>query len=589
MISLKNFRKKITNITKIDLVAACLAVLILCIQTFFVFSLWNADADLIVLNFFIFVPVYMVAFLFIRKHTICYGIISLIQFFLYYLNLYVYSARGIPIQFCDVYCISDALNVAENYKLVFNFTVLLVLLGVLILNALIWFVFAKTEYKRFKSYKKTGIKSPLLLIAASIPIFAVIITYAESPHFDVAGYTNKKGLPLALVSEFICNRVQPPQGYTKEQAENMLSAYAETSNSTSEPVNIIVIMNESLTDFSMFGKSFSEDPMPYYHSLEENCAKGGLLVPSYGGNTCNTEFEFLTGASLAFLPPSSLPYNQYMNSHIYSICKDEALNDYTKTAIHPFAAKEWRRNVNYPLLGFEDFISGEDFTDNYVKDISDIPAGNFEDDLEFVRIFISDKECYRKILKTQDENNANGKPSFIFAVTVQNHGSYKLDYFEETEYTDDDMFNQYLTLMSLSDSALEYLLTELSKRDEKTIVMMFGDHHPGGELEDLPLAVTSGIDKYITPYLIWANYDVQFNVPELTSANYFSLYLKEYAGLPLTSWDQVRLKATESYSALSSAYAVLADSGDSVYISEAIDTDALKEYRYIQYKMMFDN
>lgn len=593
---LKKLRKKITDVTTSEIVAVFFAVLILCIQTFFVFSLRKTDVNLILPNCFMFIPVYMAAFLLIRKHTVCYGIISFIQLFLYYLNLYVYSSRGTPVQFSDIYCISDALSVAGNYPLVFNGTVLLTFLAVLMLNALVWFVFAPTEYKRFSAYKKSGIKFSLLFIAASVPILATAILYTKTPEFNLNEYTSETGLPLAILSEYLNSRVKPPQGYTKEQAENMLSRYTETSGDISEPVNIIVIMNEALADFSMFGETgFSEDPMPYYHSLEENCAKGGLLVSVYGGNTCNTEFEFLTGASLAFLPPSSLPYNQYMNSGIYSICKDEALSGYTKTAIHPYFAGEWRRDSNYPLLGFDDFISGEDFSETYVKgEYEDIAYMNLEfadfgSDLEYVRKYISDKECYRKILEKQDESNAKGKPSFTFAVTIQNHGGYQYEDFEAVRYTDNDMLNQYLTLTSISDSALEYLLTELSKKDEKTIVIMFGDHQPGGNHMDPSVTEVSGIDKYITPYLMWANYDMEWDAPKLTSSNYLSLYLKENAGIPLTSWDQVRLKAAESYSAVSCEYAVSAYDGRVKGISSAIGTDTLTEYQYVQYKMMFDN
>ncbi|MBD5114668.1 MAG: LTA synthase family protein [Ruminococcaceae bacterium] len=592
---IKKLRKKITEVTKNDLAAVFLAALILFIQTFFVFSLWKAGPDLILPNCFMFIPLYMIAYLLIRRHTICYGIISVIQFFLYYLNLYVFSSRGTPVQFGDIYCISDALSVAGNYPLVFNSDVLLVLLGVVILNALIWFLFAQTEYKRFSSYKKSGIKFPLLFIAASIPILAATVLSVTAPPFSLTEYTSKTGFPLAIFSEYLHSIVRPPQGYTKEQAENVLSGYTETSVGVSEPINIIVIMNESLADYSLLGETgFPQDPMPYYHSLEKNCVKGRLLVSVFGGSTCNTEFEFLTGSSLAFLPPSSLPYNQYMNDGIHTICKDEALSGYTKTAIHPYFAGEWRRNSNYPIMGFDDFISGEDFSENYVKgeyeDIAymGLEFADFGSDLEYVRKFISDKECYRKILEKQDESNANGKPSFIFAVTIQNHGSYQYEDFEAAEYTDDDIFNQYLTLTSISDSALEYLLAELSERDEKTVVVMFGDHQPGIDVS-LASADMSGINKYITPYIMWANFDMEWDVPEITSPNFLSLYLKKNIGIPLTKWDQVRLNAAEGFPAVSCEYAAAAGDGSIVDTSSIIGTDAFKDYQFVQYEMMFDN
>ncbi|MCM1054623.1 MAG: LTA synthase family protein [Bacteroides sp.] len=597
MDSIKKIRTKITEAVKTDICAVFIAAVALLIQTFFVFRLWQADVTLIMSNCIMFIPIYMTAFLLIRKHTVCYGIVSVIQVFLYYINRYVYASRGTVVQFSDIYCISDALSVAENYPLVFDAGVISVLLGVILLNALIWFVFSRIEYKRFSDFKKAGIKYPLLFIAVSILLLAATIFSLAPPAFNLNRYTAETGLPLAILSEYLNGRVSPPKGYTKEKADNILSGYGETSDGDlSEAVNIIVIMNESLADFSLLDETnFSEDPMPYYHSLNENCVKGRLLVSVYGGSTCNTEFEFLTGASLAFLPPSSLPYNQYMTDGIYSVCKEAALSGYAKTAIHPYFAAEWRRNVNYPMLGFDDFISGERFSENYIKseyeDISDMELefADFGNDLEYVRKFISDKECYRKILEVQDESNKNGKPAFTFAVTIQNHGGYEYKGFESIKYTGDDILDQYLTLTSVSDTALEYLLNELSEREEKTVLLMFGDHQPRVSFTSPFLANQDLVDRYITPFFMWANYDVEWSVPEFVSPNFLSIYLKQNAGLPLTSWDKLRLEAAEKYSALSCEFAVSAADGSVVGTSAVIDGDEFKDYRCVQYRMMFDN
>ena len=65
-------------------------------------------------------------------------------------------------------------------------------------------------------------------------------------------------------------------------------------------------MNESFSDLNVLGDfTTNEDYMPYLHSLQngaENTVTGYLNVSVCGGNTANTEFEFLTGNSMAFLP-----------------------------------------------------------------------------------------------------------------------------------------------------------------------------------------------------------------------------------------------------------------------------------------------
>ena len=66
--------------------------------------------------------------------------------------------------------------------------------------------------------------------------------------------------------------------------------------------NVIAIMNESLADLNVDGPfETSEDYLPFIHSLTKNTIKGKLYVSIEGANTANSEFEFLTGNSLAFL------------------------------------------------------------------------------------------------------------------------------------------------------------------------------------------------------------------------------------------------------------------------------------------------
>ena len=58
---------------------------------------------------------------------------------------------------------------------------------------------------------------------------------------------------------------------------------------------IIAIMNESMTDLGSFGTlKFEPDNMPLIHGLQKSgTAIWGTAYSSvYGGNTCNSEYEF---------------------------------------------------------------------------------------------------------------------------------------------------------------------------------------------------------------------------------------------------------------------------------------------------------
>ena len=75
------------------------------------------------------------------------------------------------------------------------------------------------------------------------------------------------------------------------------------------PVNIICIMNESLADLKTAGDfETNREYFPFLNSLEENTVRGSLCVPVFGSMTSNTEFEFLTGDSMALLPSNCIAY-----------------------------------------------------------------------------------------------------------------------------------------------------------------------------------------------------------------------------------------------------------------------------------------
>lgn len=82
-------------------------------------------------------------------------------------------------------------------------------------------------------------------------------------------------------------------------------------------------MDEAFSDLSVLGDfDTNTDYMPFVHSLEkgnENTITGYLNTSVCGGNTADTEFEFLTGNTMAFLPVGSIPYQQYIKSKTPSL------------------------------------------------------------------------------------------------------------------------------------------------------------------------------------------------------------------------------------------------------------------------------
>ena len=156
--------------------------------------------------------------------------------------------------------------------------------------------------------------------------------------------------------------VEPPQDPSAQNVQRIAQQVApvEPAVSTDTRPNIIAIMNESWADFESFGNlSLSESVTDFIDSLG-NCIRGHCYTSVFGAGTSASEFEFLTGNSMAFLPSGSIPYQQYIlepSSSLASLLKE---NGYRTLAFHPGERTSWQRNQAYPLLGFDRFKCVED-------------------------------------------------------------------------------------------------------------------------------------------------------------------------------------------------------------------------------------
>ena len=102
----------------------------------------------------------------------------------------------------------------------------------------------------------------------------------------------------------------------------------------------------------------------------------------------------------------------------------------------------------------------------------------------------------------------------------------------------------YLTMIRESDRAYEDLISYLKDYDKPVIVCMFGDHQPAlndAFVQDITSSYSgdSEIEKtelrYITPYMIWSNYDTGIKqVEKDMSLNYLGANLLDVMGYRTT-------------------------------------------------------
>ena len=108
--------------------------------------------------------------------------------------------------------------------------------------------------------------------------------------------------------------------------------------------DIILIMNESLADFSLVGDvNYNRDPFEYIHNMKENTIKGIDYVSVFGAGTSNSEFEAMTGNTMSFFPSGCNVYQQFMHETTYSLPSYLKSLGYRCDAVHPSSGNNWNR------------------------------------------------------------------------------------------------------------------------------------------------------------------------------------------------------------------------------------------------------
>jgi len=439
--------------------------------------------------------------------------------------------RGTPLIPSDLLAIGTAIGVAEQYTFKLDFRIIWATVTAVFFIVL-GFKFPLKLKFRFKHivYPVVGV---VLALAVFVPMGAYDISQLDLDLFDQEKTNKTYGVTYAFYVNMRRMSLDKPEGYNSGEMRKILESVPK--NHPQDTPNIIVIMNESLSELQVVGEFSTNTPyMPYIDSMKKDTIKGNMIVSPFGGYTCNSEFEFLTGASMGLLPRGSAPYLQYITNPMpYSVSAYLKELGYTTVAWHPYYARGWNREKVYGLFGFDKFIS-----------LENIEECVNENEIRYIRNYISDETSYRGI-KNLFESKADDEKLFVFNITMQNHGGYWEDsdttihirgldgYYPGTE--------QYLTLLKHSDTAFKNLINYFSKVDEDTVILMFGDHLPAieqefyEELKGKPLwqwSYEESLSRYTVPFLIWANYDIEEKDDVLTSTNYLQNLLYDAAGIP---------------------------------------------------------
>lgn len=510
-------------------------------------------------------------------------------------NYFVVQFRGQPILPWDIQSFGTAVTVAGGYQYVPTQQMALTALGYFGVLALCVKLCPRGKEGASRRFRITE-RAVSLIVSGALFLMLFPMDILTDMGISVWAWNQKTSSELTgITAGFFANiqfvMVDKPEGYSASRVQNLGEELAqeEEPELLGRPEGlptVIAIMNESFTDMQSVGDvEFTPDNLPFLHSLQESgeVIWGTAYSSVYGGNTCNSEYEFLTGNTTAFLPTGSKPYQQYVDSDQTALPSILKSYGYRCVAVHPGNRDAWSRDTAYPYLGFDEFI--------------DVSA--FDVDRTLTHRLTSDVSTYDQLI--YEYENRQEEPLFLFGVTIQNHGGYEDENFQTTvrvkeaagEYPQTE---QYLSLTKKSDQALEYLLDYFSQREDPVVVLFFGDHWPNLEEEYLTdllgtdstsLGLEDMMREYQVPFVIWANYPLESQEIEAVSLNYLSGLLLRAAGLEGTDYTKFLEQLRQEVPVIT-AVGTMDKDGSLYAVGESTPYDSLlNDYAVLQYNNAF--
>ncbi len=557
-------------------------------------------------NYLICLLIYLAVFCICGSVRISAILISPAMFLFGLANMYVKDFRGEPLVPMDMGSVSTAMTVARGYTYSVGVDVSFAVAVTVLAMALAVRLSMPHAARKTKIVLRLVIALVVSTVAFCFYGTDLFVNWGYKPDFfnQMRGYNNKGALLGFTVNTRYLHR-SAPEGYDPDAIEGIveseLAGYdgrtiteaalgkraakgKAKKNAAVEP-DIIVIMDEAFSDLTINGEyETNRDPIPNMNALKKESLQGYAYVSVFGAGTSNTEFEFLTGDSMAFLPPASNAYQLYIEKDQPGLVRTLEKKGYTTHAFHPYFRGNWNRPRVYESMGFDDYCGIEDmFSQKFVNEYTNNPNAKYtlgkllEEEGKsgdiFLRRYVSDAYDFSDVI-TRYEKRDKSKPYFMFNVTMQNHSPY--DMFMDEKYRTVDLeglageypkSEQYLQIIHQTDKALGDLVAYFKEADRPVIVLFFGDHQPSIE-NDFYTEVTGtdpnrmegmqNMNRYATRFMLWANYDIPKGWVDMISVNYLQTMMLESAGIDITKYGQYLQSLYQKYPVITSQGAVKA-------------------------------
>ena len=455
-------------------------------------------------------------------------------------NFYTLQLRGEPFLPWDLAQVSEAAGVASAAGIKIQTSMIVTAVVELALMAGSFFLYRGRHKQRWLP-RVAG--SAATAAALCLLIFGVYLQPAVCQAIGIvpdAWMQDRYYRYYGVVTGFMTNlsnlEIDKPDNYSEEAVDAILDNVDESQKFSTSPLyptsyaattakdeqvkkpTIIYVMNESYWDVSeleQYGIKFDTDVSANLHALQQTSAYGRAYSPSFGGGTCDVEFEALTGYSASFLPSGSKPYQQHVTKPMFALPSYLKTQGYQTAAVHCFWAKYWSRDTAYPNLGLDDFISLED-----MHGVTKVRKHYWTNGL------VTDDSMADQIIGQYEKMKASSdEPVFLHAVTMQNHTNYNKD-----NYPDDQRvkvlehpagmkastvgaLEDFATGIRDADAMLGKLTAYFSQVDEPVILVFWGDHYnPIDSNYDVYTTTGYASDSSADPrlhqttLLMWSNY-----------------------------------------------------------------------------------
>lgn len=438
--------------------------------------------------------------LFFRKRYFYYAIYSALWIILSLANSMVVKFRGTSLTKYDFLMIQEGFSLGKDFMEITDFIFILIILAILTLILIKTYIYSR-------KMEKPDVNHCIVIVFLSLSCtFSLGSITKKNGDFDEIGFVQY------AVKDIATKTIKKPSGYNKSKINSIKQEIDSKFKNIKHPVsddklnpNIIAIQLESFFDpKEIKGLKLNKNPIPFFDKLKDKYSHGMVHVPTFGGGTARTEYEFLTSMDLDNMSKGIIPHNTFLKNKVSpSMAYYLKESGYKTHFIHNYLGDFYNRDMVYRNLGFDTFTSKELI---------------FYSSWDPLLIKASNDSVFAEEIKTI--LSKDDKRDFIFGVTAQLHGPYYSTYnaYENNIYAKGGFpkelsgeVNEYVNKIKTIDDAIKSIVTAVEEINEPSVIIFYSDHLPPLDFDSTNLKNK----KYEAPYVVWDNIGLEREVKNL--------------------------------------------------------------------------